>query len=1744
MPFGCRNIVPTRLGAHEVPQDNVVDKKCVLYSVANNAIVGALLQLSSLVRHADDLFCDISDECQKIVERTETLNKRIRNLDGVINKLDAKQAAIPEGDLKQFTAITSHHQARHGYDTSLFIPTNRPQCVQDLYNLSAPNPTRVIRSADLYRKDGLSGSKMFKCWPVIMNEQSVSTPDLNMPRRVQRVRSFEKKYKTLKIRERPKTIHGLEDFKLEDCKTKSSEEKKTECLTSPEPPVVVTIDTSGSNFERMQSMRSSGRRYQSKAERDKKKKRRRTVSGVENIMSEIEKFDRRQKINEGGPRQTPRSYSFDDLDAEDNIERDEGIMKYLDELEGKMEERFEEEKAQKIMKYFPCRRSRSLPRCMKISGVARSMSGDRKSQRDFNSTYGSSTLSIASLASNASSRFSRSAKRSSIIGNKIKSLVTGTYKDKAKPRPKSLDIDTFLDNKHNLQKTSIEYDERSKSTYSLERNHNLSVPDNLLSREYKSKNSSSTVGPGSYYSFESSTLPRAQAKKYDFPWESLPKDWTTSVKLREISKRRAKEDRQSSSGNWSQSGTSSNRHSLDSDLRSEGFKFNSQYSLGKDSGRDSLTLEEENDCVTDGTSTAGYAADSQSTVTGDSISIGNPKSDFTQLDTEAWIQSLAVRAAKQEGGEHEKCSTLSRLTRQNILALDLMLADGKTKQQADEVSSVYSVDQEGFYTSFHNDSGLRKSTNTLVDDDNDEDDVKPIDFSPTKDSVSVCSADSVIHRPVAKSDKFAGLRRGNSGGTLKVVSKVTPPAPPQRTTSTKTHQEGELTPTNTPELHSFPSQESSVSESDAEAVFNRVHDKTNITSTGFPSLVALSTSDDESSPETKTEKYQLKGLTQSSSAQGLSDITHTSNISNLSYQSGSVYDSSDNGFSLLKHSVSTLECTQKELDSLIGTPDHQAGSSAKSQAGYQSWPRSHKNTPTSGILKTPEKQFDVTRPQKTLNFAPVVNLFKEGALKSVQMPLPSPTNSSCSESNGTFGMPHLSSFQPPNCEEQSYNLSIPIEQNQNRQKLNQEGNKQQGIPLKYQPVITVTPRSRSGERSGPELNKSQETVSRQHNSKGFKPSAQSTPHIDQNSNRRSSPVLYAVSPVMAPKDPSRQNSTMSNSSSNSGYMDMQNHLKSAGSINSLASSEGINESSTYMSMSSPCSSPNLSNMDFPISFTPSGSMDSLLDLRKTPTNELENDSYRINTSLPYNRQYSSGSQSSSNQSGSQSSLKDNFENSNTTPQNNGHVQSYKNYKTPNSSSKYTPGRRSMDSVQSDLTCVTPMSFNSSMGSNATPVSKNSTPSSRNVSNGQREQQNGRRSRADERKEPSYRNYKASNRRSLPSDMSHTNTHIRHVPLNDTPSARNMSKQSNNHTNSSMSSSKSCPVGFNSVLLSNSSYNSGANNHSIVNSSNSRRQQNHSSSLASSRDSGSGSRSDSYRVAMNGRTSSYRNAMHQSKSFPNLPPSRQSGPFRVAMDMSPNRAFSQNTDDDVMSRADSYRIAVRNTNPVMPVDIANRNTSYRVAVNDDVPSAVNAKLDALGLDDKKLMSGRDVRRMGITDVDQVKDINPKVVMRESKSVPNVQHRSRDSKPSPNAMGPSVSHVSGRNPAQKTQTQQTNGRIRKCTKQDVDPIQIVATVDTTSDAKKSGKNNPNRSSTYIQFDPIFEDTEDFTNAADIDMSSLDYSMNLSKTSKSKYGMINGSITDANANNVKLKKTRSSGTGNGRDAEIEDNWRFSQV
>ena len=1113
-----------------------------------------------------------------------------------------------------------------------------------------------------------------------------------------------------------------------------------------------------------------------------------------------------------------------------------------------------------------------------------------------------------------------------------------------------------------------------------------------------------------------------------------------------------------------------------------------------------------------------------------------------------------MRAAKRDevtSKSADALTSLSRLTKQNILALDLMLSDGKPQLRTEEESSVYSVDQEGFYTSFHNDSGLKKSTNTLVDDE---------EYSGLKDSQSVCSVESVIHVP-NKNSKFAGLRKG--GNQPKVLSKVNPPAPPLRSSSKKDIINSEdFTDSIKPlELLSVPSQDSSVSESDQEAVFKRVKTKTQISSTAFPSLVAFSTSEDETSPNNSFENSVKKTrkkvddyiFNESESLEGFKD---TSNLSFLSQKSGSYLNSSNSdSFELsessLKHSKSALECTDQGYDSLTLPKGSHSNKKVKdkSEASYQSWPRSHKSHPSPGILKTPEKHQDISRPPKTLNFAPVVNLFNPGTKFSEQMPLPSPTNSSSSEGNNSSSIVCMNSFQTPVTSDSSYKLSVPLSANNKNMKGNQDFmDVQTGLPMKYQPVITVTPRSRSGDRNNSDRSGAYVKLtpdSNQNKTAMIKPSAQSTPHGGQ-SNNDSPPNLYAVSPVFAQKEASRQDQIENLNHQVNGYMDMQS-LKSIGSQSSLASSDclNFNDNSTYMSMASPCSSPNLSIIDFSISNTPSGSLDSLLDIRRTPTNGLENDTYMINTNLHRN----GGNNISDNKNNSESaSVTQSNRNVPVSGQScyRTSVNSFRTFEPKASSGSRTndsvssvsscnttSGHRSFDSSR-DLTRVTQMSNLSTPGSAKTPVAieRNSlSPSSHSKH---------RQSRVDTRKEPSYRN---TSRRSLPTDSTTYGNSLLADTRQKIEQTANLHQVSQSHKH--MMSSRSCPNGFNAINSSSETLN-GRNDFSTK-SANSQDQNRRSfpSYLSESSSSGNNNdnspRSDSYHVAManKNRNSSYRAANSQSKSYPSLPPSKASGPVRVAMDMNPKLNF----DEDVMSRADSYRIAVRNTNGIIP-DVANRNTSYRFAIDDALPIGTNSKLEALSLNDSRSpSSGRDVRRMGITDVDQAKGIAGKSpVANSGKSHQQVISGKSQSKGS-------KSTSSLPNGGQKSD------RIRKVTQTDVDPIEIVSSIDNNrNDTRKANKNNQNRSSTYIQFDPIFED-DDFSGSTDTLHLSMPSSaksstqnlshnsLNSSAGSRSKSNFMNGGHNHSNRDsNFNVKTVKSSKSG--KPIEIEDDWRFSQV
>ncbi|GFO12348.1 hypothetical protein PoB_003885300 [Plakobranchus ocellatus] len=546
------------------------------------------------------------------------------------------------GTLEQFATVDDHHVARHGFDCDHFTPERRPHCVQFSYSRCDTTPVHALRGTDLYRKDGQSGPFLFKLWPIALRD--VATPLEAGGEDVAPARSFpalavHRRKKPTKVRQRPKTIHGIDSAMLQEAQalagSGAADGKLDHSLSKSQPSVLVSVDTSGAGFERMASFRQSQRGLHGDDTIDRKR-RRRTVSGVpNNILQEIEQFEQDRRIDRG----TRRKYSLDDLDPVDLDARDKMMQQYLLEIDAAREEREEEAYAEqregKLLKFLPCRRSRSLPRCVQLMATSLVEGGGGGSIRRSKRASKSPLLSLSRLSlytkrgqSNSSQRcrdddegdeirleprqssailadsrrFSSSAslgssasgagrtarsllrrgsrsgslKRQSVIGEKLRSLVTNTL---LRPRPKSLDLDAIELEEDKISPSRIAASSpsvvvcgtgnegskrrRSRKDNSGERSSSLSrLGSSSATKETSGSSAASLepsraessrdvhVGPGSYYYFDSNhTLPRAQARKYDFPWDSLPKDWTTSVKLREISKRR-KEDRQSSSGRW------------------------------------------------------------------------------------------------------------------------------------------------------------------------------------------------------------------------------------------------------------------------------------------------------------------------------------------------------------------------------------------------------------------------------------------------------------------------------------------------------------------------------------------------------------------------------------------------------------------------------------------------------------------------------------------------------------------------------------------------------------------------------------------------------------------------------------------------------------------------------------------------------------------------------------------------------------------------------------------------------------------------------------------------------------------------------------------------------------------------------------------------------------------------------------------------------------------------------------------
>ena len=101
------------------------------------------------------------------------------------------------GDLASFSEQTDHYHAEHGYTTSLFTPASRPHCINVAYEKACITPIPALRHCNLYRADGKTGSKLFTLSPIVLEDQYVDDPEMEMPPR--KVKGYKKNWSPLKL---------------------------------------------------------------------------------------------------------------------------------------------------------------------------------------------------------------------------------------------------------------------------------------------------------------------------------------------------------------------------------------------------------------------------------------------------------------------------------------------------------------------------------------------------------------------------------------------------------------------------------------------------------------------------------------------------------------------------------------------------------------------------------------------------------------------------------------------------------------------------------------------------------------------------------------------------------------------------------------------------------------------------------------------------------------------------------------------------------------------------------------------------------------------------------------------------------------------------------------------------------------------------------------------------------------------------------------------------------------------------------------------------------------------------------------------------------------------------------------------------------------------------------------------------------------------------------------------------------
>lgn len=90
MPFSKRIVEPVRLSRKPLSKEYKFD----LEIITNNTLARCIQQLACVARQADEIFAEITQECQAVVQKTCRLKNRVVDLGKQVENLNAKAVTV------------------------------------------------------------------------------------------------------------------------------------------------------------------------------------------------------------------------------------------------------------------------------------------------------------------------------------------------------------------------------------------------------------------------------------------------------------------------------------------------------------------------------------------------------------------------------------------------------------------------------------------------------------------------------------------------------------------------------------------------------------------------------------------------------------------------------------------------------------------------------------------------------------------------------------------------------------------------------------------------------------------------------------------------------------------------------------------------------------------------------------------------------------------------------------------------------------------------------------------------------------------------------------------------------------------------------------------------------------------------------------------------------------------------------------------------------------------------------------------------------------------------------------------------------------------------------------------------------------------------------------------------------------------------------------------------------------------